>query len=141
MVFSPSRASVHPAGLDVRIGQQRAQESHVCPHAEQGVAAQGQVQTVQRGPAVRTPGDHLRMLCEFGEPVEMLRCEVSGFVRMGTNRRVDPVVLLGERDCGVQPIGACAAADGEQRFDTRGAGAIEHRVAVFVEWRAFEVRV
>ena len=88
------------------------------------------------------PRDHARMAAEFVEPREMLiGCDVR-VVRMDADRRVNPVVLLGKWNRGVKALrGTRAAADREQRLDARRARAFEHRVAVVIEWRAFEVRV
>ena len=55
---------------------------------------------------------------------------------------VDPVVLLGERNRGVEAFfGPSAAADGQQRPHARGARAFEHGGAVFVKLRKIQMRV
>ena len=88
------------------------------------------------------PGDHARVPREFVELREVLLGGGIRVVRMNADRRVDPIVLLGERNRGVDALGrAGAAADRQQRFDARRAGAFEHRRAVVVELRGFQVRV
>ncbi len=79
---------------------------------------------------------------EFVEPREMLLRRHVRVVRMDAHRRVDPVVLLGERNRGVQALRRRAAApDREQRCHARGARAFEHRRAILVELRHLQVRV
>ena len=88
------------------------------------------------------PGDHARVPGELVELREMLFGGGFRVVRMNADRGVDPIVLLGERNRGIDPLRrAGAAADGQQRCDARRARAVEHRLAVFVELRDFQVRV
>ena len=50
------------------------------------------------------PGNHARMLGEFVELREVLVGGGVGVVRMDADRRVDPVVLLGERNRGIEAL-------------------------------------
>ena len=55
-------------------------------------------------------------------------------VRVNAHRRVNPVMLLGERNGGIDVLDRTrAAADGEQRFDARGLARSSIAVAVIVE--------
>jgi hypothetical protein len=88
------------------------------------------------------PRNHARIAGQRIELREMIVGGNASVVRMDADCPVDPIVLLGERNRGVDPLRRTGpAADGEKRLHARGARAFEHRVAVFVEWRAFEVRV
>ncbi len=61
---------------------------------------------------------------------------------MNSDGRVNPVVLLGEWNRGVEAfLGRSAAADGQHGADSGCTRAIEHGGAVFVELGEFEMRV
>ena len=63
------------------------------------------------------------------------------FVRMNANSGVDPIVLLGKRNARNRVSRDRARADREQCGDARGAGAIEHGLAILRELREIDVRV
>jgi len=88
------------------------------------------------------PSDHAGVAGQFFEAREMRVRGLGGVVGMNADAGVNPVVLLGEGDGGVEAFGgAGAAADGQQRGDAGGAGTFEHGRAVFIEVVEFEVRV
>ncbi len=88
------------------------------------------------------PGDHARVPGELVELREMLFGGRFRVVRVDADRRVDPIVLLGEGNRGIDALGrARPAADREQRVDARRARALEHRGAIVVELRHLQVRV
>ena len=88
------------------------------------------------------PRDHARVPCELVELREVLLGGGLRVVGVNADGRVDPIVLFGERNRGVDALGgARSAADRQQRFDARRAGALENRRAVGVEFRGFQVRV
>src|SRR5580704_8474821 len=60
---------------------------------------------------------------------------------MHTDASVDPVVLLGVRDGGVQFFGPWARANGQDGLDSRRAGTVEHGVPVLGELRKVDVRM
>ena len=82
------------------------------------------------------PGDHARIAAELVELREMLIGGGTRIVRMDANRRVDPIVLLGEGNRGIEAfLGPVPLPMASRASDARRARAIEHRVAVFVELR------
>ncbi len=88
------------------------------------------------------PRDHARVPGELVELREMLVGGGLRVVRVNADRRVDPIVLLGEGNRGVDALGrAGPAADRQQRLDARRAGALEHRRAVALEFRRLQVRM
>src|SRR6185312_6547294 len=88
------------------------------------------------------PGQHARVLRQFGESRKMFFCRGAGVVRMDADRRVDPVVLLSEWNRGIDALcRACAAADREDRLHAGRTGALEHRVAVCRERVALQMRM
>ena len=87
------------------------------------------------------PGDDFRVLGELRELVEMLRRDLLRLVRVDADRGVDPVVLIGIFDRGVELFGAGTRADRENVFDARRASAIEHGVAVVSELWEIDVCV
>ena len=89
------------------------------------------------------PGDDFRMLRELCQFIEMPREDLFRFVRMNPDRRVDPIMLLGKWQRGIELFGTWTwtCADGEQRRHARGARPIEHGLAVFRELRKINVRV
>lgn len=80
----------------------------------------------------------LRQAREFREP--FFGGELR-FMRMDANGRIDPIVLLGERDSYIETIGRRAASDGEDFLDAGVACARQHGVAVSVKLRKFQMRV
>src|ERR1700730_16580145 len=60
---------------------------------------------------------------------------------MDANAGINPIVLLGVRDGGVQFFGARAGANGQDSLASRRAGAVEHGVAVLSELRKVDVGV
>src|SRR6266516_3215932 len=81
------------------------------------------------------PGDDFGMLCEESEFVQMLRCDFFGFVRVNTNARVNPIVLVGERDSSVEFFRTRPGANSEQCTNTGVASALEHGFAIVSELR------
>src|SRR5205823_14720035 len=86
-------------------------------------------------------GDDAGMLRELGELFEVRGRQVFGFVGMRAYGGVNPVVLFGEGERGVEFFRAGAGADGEQRVYAGGAGAVEHGGAVVIKLREVDVRV
>src|SRR6266851_1714021 len=60
---------------------------------------------------------------------------------MYTDSGVNPIMLFGKRQRGIQLLGSRPGADGEKRRHASGARAIEHSFAVFRELRKINVRV
>ena len=71
----------------------------------------------------------------------MLLCDFLRFVRMNPHGGINPIVLLGERQRGIELFGARAGADRKQSGHAGGAGAVKHGFAVFGELREVNVRV
>src|SRR5690348_5042608 len=89
-----------------------------------------------------TPGQHARVLRQFGESRKMFFCRGAGVVRMDADRSVDPVVMLGEWNRGIDALcWACDAADREDRHHAGRTGALEHRIAVCRERVALQMRM
>src|SRR5256885_14183226 len=86
-------------------------------------------------------GDDAGVLRELGELFEMGWRQIFGFVGMRAYGGVDPVVLFGKGQSGVEFFWAGAGANGEQGGYACGAGAVEHGFAVVVELREVDVRV
>ena len=81
------------------------------------------------------------MLREKSEFVQMLRCDFFGFVRVNTNARVNPIMLFGERDGGVEFFRTRPGANSEQSTNAGVASALEHGFAIVSELRKIDVRV
>jgi hypothetical protein len=81
------------------------------------------------------------MFRQPGQFTQMLPCDFLRFVGMNSHGRVNPIVLLGERQRGIELLGTRSGADGEQGRDARGTGTVKHGVAVFRELREINVRV
>ena len=73
--------------------------------------------------------------------LKMARSGEFGFVGMDADSGVDPGVLLGEGNCGVELVGAGSAADGEDGGDAGFASAGKDGVAVGFEVREIEMGV
>ena len=87
------------------------------------------------------PPDHPRMPRQLIELRKRLLGDVVRVVRMNADGRVNPVMLLGKRNRCIEPVDSSTAADGKQRPHARRARALEHRLAIFVKLRKFQVRV
>src|SRR5690348_1372041 len=88
------------------------------------------------------PGEHARMLRQFSERYKMLFGRDTGVVRMNADRCVDPIVPLGEWNRGIDALRrARAAADREDRLHAGGTGALQHRLAIFRERVALQMRM
>ena len=88
-----------------------------------------------------TPGNDFGMFRQSGQVIQMLLRYFVRLVRMNPDRRVNPIVLLGEGQCRIELLRAGSCADGEQRRHSRGARALEHGFAVFRELWKINVRV
>ena len=87
------------------------------------------------------PGDDFGVLREAGEFVEVLLGDFFGFVRMDADGGLDPIVLLGVGDGGVEFFRARAGADGQKSRDACVASALQHGFAVVRELREVDVGV
>src|ERR1700747_2438672 len=87
------------------------------------------------------PGDDFPMLGKTDEFVEMRLGDFFGFVRVNAYAGVDPVVLLGVWNCGVELLRARTGPDSEQRIDPGVAGALQHSFAIISKLRKINVRV
>jgi hypothetical protein len=82
------------------------------------------------------------MCCQLGQGFKVIFGGGAGIVGVDAHGGVDPVILLGEWDGGVYAFGGtAAAADGEDRFDPGGFGAVENGGAVCVKLCTFEMGV
>src|ERR1700688_2416297 len=77
----------------------------------------------------------LRHLFEIGIAGEF------GFMRINPNRGINEVMLLGKADCAVERPWSGTAADGENSFNTRVPGSLQHGRAISIELLHFEMCV
>ena len=63
------------------------------------------------------------------------------FVRMKPRGGVNPIVPLGERDCGSELVWCFATSDRQEARDARRVRPLDHGVAVGVEFAVGEVAV
>ena len=87
------------------------------------------------------PGDDFGMLREASEFVQMLRCDFFGFVRVNANARVNPIVLFGEWESGVEFFWTGTGTNSEERANAGVASAHEHGFSIISELRKIDVRV
>jgi hypothetical protein len=88
------------------------------------------------------PGDYFGIFREGVKLRVVLFLGLGGVLRMDADGGVDPVVVFGYCDGGIETVWTgTAAADGQYVLDACGFGALEHFGAVGVEVFGFEVRV
>ena len=87
------------------------------------------------------PGYDFRMLSQSCQFFQMLRCDFLRFVRVNANRGVNPLMLFGKGQRGIELFGPWAGADREERAHSSSAGAFEHGIAVLRELWEIDVRM
>ena len=130
----PSIAAMNDDGELSGVGELHLRAENGGLHVARGVV----VKIIQANFA---PGDDFGMLREASEFVQMLRRDFFGFVRVNTNARVNPIVLFGERDSGVEFFWPRPGANSEQSTNAGVAGALEHGFAIVSELRKIDVHV
>ena len=87
------------------------------------------------------PGDDFGMLRQPGQVSQMLLRYLLRFVGMDADGGVNPIMMFGKWQRGIELLRSGARADGEECRHACRAGAIEHGFAVFGELREVDVRV
>src|SRR5258705_5696333 len=87
------------------------------------------------------PGDDFGMLRQLSQLIQMLLRDFLGFMGMNANGGVNPVMLFGKWQCGIELLAARPGADSEQSRDSSRTRAIEHGFAVLRELREVDVCV
>src|SRR5438874_147811 len=88
-----------------------------------------------------SPGDDPWMFGEFCQLMEMLGSDFFRFVWMDAHRRVNPIVLFGKRNSGIEFLRPRAGTDGEKRRHARGVRTFEHGFAIVRKLREVNVGV
>jgi hypothetical protein len=88
-----------------------------------------------------SPGDYFGMFGKSGEFFQMLRRDLTGFVRVNADGGVNPLVTFSEWQRGIEFFGAGSGADGQQSRDTGIVSALQHGFAVIRELREIDVGV
>src|SRR6266480_4828325 len=88
-----------------------------------------------------SPRDDFGMLRQPGQVSQMLLRYLLRFVGMDADGGVNPIMMFGKWQRGIELLRSGARADGEECRHACRAGAIEHGFAVFGELREVDVRV
>jgi len=81
------------------------------------------------------------MLRQAGQFIQMLLRDFLRFVWMDSDRGINPIVLFGERQRGIDFLRARASADRKQSRHSSSARAVKDGFSVFRELREVDVRV
>jgi hypothetical protein len=81
------------------------------------------------------------MFDEFSQSFEVRGSQVLGFMRVRANGGVDPIVLLGERNGGIEPFRTRPRPNRKYGSDASRASPLEHGVAILSELREINMGV
>jgi hypothetical protein len=87
------------------------------------------------------PGDDFWTLREARQFMKVLCCGVFGFVGVDADARINPLVLFGIWQSGIELFRARTGAYGENCVHTGLASSLKHGIAIFSELRKVNVRV
>ena len=86
-------------------------------------------------------GQHLGMREQIGQAFEIVRARFRGIMRMNADCGVKCRVFLGEPETGFQIGRTVAGTDRQHVLDAGGECALDHGLAIFVEFGAVQVAV